>query len=109
MYLITDCGRLIQKMLQTDPSKRLSLAKVLEHQWMKKSGNLPPASNHSPNHPPAATSTVNVSNQSSDSNTIQWDEHVLQVMRSMSINTEQAKQVCRVTITMTSYHFTGGH
>jgi len=97
-------------MLQTDPSKRLSLAKVLEHQWMKKSGNLPPTSNHSPNLPPAATSTVNVSNPStSDSNAIQWDEHVLQVMRSMSINTEQAKQVCWIAITMTSYHFTGGH
>jgi len=92
-------------MLQTDPSKRLSLVKVLEHQWMKKIGNLPSVAT-----PPAATPSVNQSNPStSDNNTIQWDEHVLQVMRSMSINTEQAKQVCWLIITMTSYYFTGGH
>ena len=42
------------------------------------------------NHPPS----VMAANQAmDDGNIVQWDEHVLQVMRTMSISTEQAKQV----------------
>lgn len=71
-------------MLQTDPSKRLSLAKVLKDEWMRKGvsateATTPTYSNHS--------------NQLTDNGVTQWNEHVLQIMKNMSIDIEQAKQV----------------
>lgn len=71
-------------MLQTDPNKRLSLAKVLKDEWMRKGSNTTEAT--TPTH-------SNQSNHLTENGCIQWNEHVLQIMKNMSIDVEQAKQV----------------
>ena len=73
-------------MLQTDPNKRLSLSKVLKDEWMRKGS--PDATSE-----PTTPTFSNQSNPITENGLIQWNEHVLQVMKTMSIDIEQAKQV----------------
>lgn len=72
-------------MLQTDPNRRISLAKVLKDEWMRKGSNN--------NTEPTTPTLTSQSNQLTENGGIQWNEHVLQIMRNMSIDVEQAKQV----------------
>ena len=72
-------------MLQTDPNKRLSLAKVLKDEWMRKGTD---ASSE-----PTTPTLSNQSNRFTENGSMQWNEHVLQIMKNMSIDMEQAKQV----------------
>ena len=72
-------------MLQTDPSKRLSLAKVLKDEWMRKgAGNVSE---------PTTPTHSSQSNRLNENGSILWNEHVLQLMKNMSIDVELAKQV----------------
>lgn len=68
-------------MLQIDPNKRLSLAKVLRDEWMRKGTNF------------TNTTILTHSSQSNRLTDNGWNEHVLQIMKNMSIDVEQAKQV----------------
>lgn len=83
-------------MLQTDPNKRLSLAKVLKDEWMRRGTD----TNSEP-------TTPTQSNRFTENGSIQWNEHVLQIMKNMSIDIEQAKQVSLlgvVVIVMTTIY-----
>lgn len=95
-----DCGRLIQKMLQTDPNKRLSLAKVLKDEWMRKGSTTTTTTTGVITHSNQSNITSTHSNQSNrlsdDNGSIQWNEHVLQIMKNMSYNIEETKQVSLV-------------
>ena len=71
-------------MLQTDPSKRLSLAKVLKDEWMRKGSNSVEANTLTP---------ASQSNRLVENGSIEWNEHVLQIMKNIPIDVEQAKQV----------------
>lgn len=71
-------------MLQTDPNKRLSLAKVLKDEWMRKGSNKAETTIPTPS---------SQSNRLAENGCIEWNEHVLQIMKTMNLDVEQAKQV----------------
>ena len=90
-------------MLQTDPNKRLSLAKVLKDEWMRRGTDT--------SSEPTTPTQSSQSNRLTENGSIQWDEHVLQIMKNMTIDTEQAKQVSLlyVVVMVMRQYTTGGH
>ena len=76
-------------MLQTDPNKRLSLAKVLNDEWMRKGSN---------NAEPTTPTPSSQSNRLAENGCMEWNEPVLQIMKNMPIDIEQAKQVSMLVV-----------
>ncbi|KAF1994584.1 serine/threonine protein kinase-like protein Kin1 [Amniculicola lignicola CBS 123094] len=50
-WLSAECRNLIHRMLQTDPTQRLTLAEIMNHPWLTKGFNSPPE-NYLPNREP---------------------------------------------------------
>ena len=70
-------------MLQLDPSKRISLSKVLEHKWMQDE------TEKSVDRTPSERSLIN----RSTSGSIIWNEEVLLAVQRLNFNVEAVKQV----------------
>ena len=70
-------------MLQLDPSKRISLSKVLEHKWMQDE------TEKSVDRTPSERSLIN----RSTSGSIIWNEEVLLAIQRLNFNVEAVKQV----------------
>ena len=86
LCVVTDCDRLIRRMLQLDPSKRISLASVLKHRWMagvEVTMDMP-------------TKCHRGSNASGES--VLWNDQVLMALQNMNYNVDICKQVCLVCI-----------
>ena len=81
----TECERLIRRMLQLDPSKRISLSKVLEHKWMQDE------TEKSVDRTPSERSLIN----RSTSGSILWNDKVLFAVQRLNFNVEAVKQVKR--------------
>lgn len=75
-----ECERLIRRMLQLDPSKRIPLASVLKHRFMEGAGPGVDASTHS----------LRVFGSSDN---LLWNDQVLMAIRGMNYNVEACKQV----------------
>ena len=80
-----ECEHLIRRMLQLDPSKRLSLSKVLEHKWMQDE------TEKSVDRTPSERSLIN----RSTSGSILWNDKVLFAVQRLNFNVEAVKQVKR--------------
>ena len=80
-----ECEHLIRRMLQLDPSKRISLSKVLEHKWMQDE------TEKSVDRTPSERSLIN----RSTSGSILWNDKVLFAVQRLNFNVEAVKQVKR--------------
>ncbi|XP_011404771.1 PREDICTED: serine/threonine-protein kinase SIK3-like [Amphimedon queenslandica] len=86
-YMSEECEKLIRKMLQLDPSKRIPLSKVLEHKWMQATPTTvegPSPLRSSPLYP-----------QKTASGNLLWNEQVLlaiQRLQSSNFSIEAVKQ-----------------
>ena len=76
---ISECERLIRRMLQLEPAKRIPLSKVLEHRWMKSDLET------------TSPTVVCGSNEG-----IVWNADVLAAIQRMNYDVERCKQVCLV-------------
>ena len=84
----SECEKLIRKMLQLDPSKRIPLSKVLEHKWMQASP--------SPTDGPSPLRSSSLYPQKTASGNLLWNEQVLlaiQRLNSSNFSIEAVKQV----------------
>ena len=82
LCVVIDCERLIRRMLQLDPSKRIPLTSVLKHRWMEGvevTMDMP-------------TQCHRVSNASGES--VLWNDQVLMAIQNMNYNVDACKQVC---------------
>ena len=79
VIFVTECEKLIRRMLQLEPAKRIPLNKVLEHRWMQ---------GMEPDLQPANKMKVFGSNDH-----ILWNTHVLAAIQTMNYDVERCKQV----------------
>ena len=79
MFTFSECEKLIRRMLQLDPAKRIPLAKVLEHRWMQ---------GMEPDLQPTNQMRVFGSNEN-----ILWNSRVLAAIQKMNYDVERVKQV----------------
>lgn len=79
-YMSSECERMIRRMLQLDPAKRLPLSKVLEHKWMQagKQQQEPPVMNH-----------LRIYNSKDN---LVWNDQVLLVIQRMGYDLDNVKQ-----------------
>lgn len=76
-----ECEKLIRRMLQLEPAKRIPLGKVLEHRWMQ---------GMAPDLQPTNSMRVFGSNDN-----ILWNTPVLAAIQKMNYDVERCKQVCK--------------
>ena len=79
-----ECEKLIRRMLQLEPSKRIPLSKVLEHRWMLMDEGTEPSMSTPLAHSKSRTASGNV----------MWNDQVLLAIQRMKCNVENVKQVC---------------
>ena len=79
LFFCAECEKLIRRMLQLEPAKRIPLSKVLEHRWMQ---------GMEPDLQPANIMKVFGSNEH-----ILWNTHVLTAIQKMNYDVDRCKQV----------------
>lgn len=80
-YMSQECERLIRKMLHRDPTKRIPLAKVLEHKWMAWGEG-----------ETGMTGMTGQRQRIGSADNLRWNEQVEQAIRGMNYNVESCKQ-----------------
>ena len=80
VFCFSECEKLIRRMLQLDPAKRIPLAKVLEHRWMLEGEN--------------TTQTPLIQNSlRNSSGNLMLNEKVMMAIQRLNFNTEIVKEV----------------
>lgn len=90
--LTADCETLIRRMLAVDPAKRISIAQIRQHRWVR-AGPTPPQ--------PAcpAFSTLSYSSNLGD-----YDEQVLGIMQTLGVDRQRTVEVSiHLTCTLGGY------
>ena len=80
LHVTVACEQLIRRMLQLDPAKRIPLAKVLEHKWMRDGEEGPKMVPHK------------LIGRTASGN-ILWNDKVLMAVQRLNFNVEAVKQV----------------
>lgn len=90
---LLECEKLIRKMLQLDPAKRIPLSKVLEHKWMQDSDQPPNMDTISP-----------LQSKRSASGNLLWNEQVLLAIQRLNSSTFTIEAVKQVRVTVVCVH-----